>query len=379
MSPMRRFAIMAGLLAVGCSPEILNPIDDIGGEEVLPPGDQTPAETPDSGTRLTRKNLTGTVTWNVTFDETAKAAGATDCSYTRRYTGVENASRPWQCPSCEARFEAGVELIAGLDDCYTQVSDATPAPTEWLGYGGGPWFRGPGALLAEQGTATLTGATLHVENSVQDIEASVGGLLAFEVSGDLLLGEENGDPQHEFYAAEGYSCGWNQADTAPYDGDYVLEIGGLLPDGIFKDRCEDNVRLHDFAGSYLVVNMGAMDCPPCRSMAAVEDMFVEELAAEGIDVHVITLLAPSLSDTLGETTTAMLDEWTLVFDLHSPVLADRGWGLSVFAPAIGDETGYPSWTIVAPDLTVLEFGTGFGTFQPFATTIRNHHAASGSR
>ena len=58
----------------------------------------------------TRATVSGEITWTVTFDETAKAAGATDCTYTRQYQGVEDRSAPWLCPACEVMFRADVQI-----------------------------------------------------------------------------------------------------------------------------------------------------------------------------------------------------------------------------------------------------------------------------
>lgn len=90
-----------------------------------------------------RKTMTGDATWQVTFDDVAKAAGATDCSYTRHYEAVEDRSARWLCPSCEIMFLADATLTDGLDTCFSQVSTSTPAKQEWLGYGGGTWWRSP--------------------------------------------------------------------------------------------------------------------------------------------------------------------------------------------------------------------------------------------
>jgi hypothetical protein len=81
----------------------------------------------------TRATVSGDITWQVTFDATAQGAGATDCSYTRHYEGVEDRSAPWLCPTCEAMFRADVEVTAGRQDCYAQVSSSDPAPVEWIG------------------------------------------------------------------------------------------------------------------------------------------------------------------------------------------------------------------------------------------------------
>ena len=81
-------------------------------------------------------------------------------------------------------------------------------------------------------------------------------------------------------------------------------------------------------------------------------------------------MAPSLSDVFGKTTKAMLTTWTENFELTSPVLADRAWGLSMFVPIFGAaETGYPSWVLVDPDLNVMETGNGFGGFEDLKTSI----------
>lgn len=358
----------------GCATEVLNPIDQLGegggGGDANPTtaGGNTGAGGGEPET-YTRQSISGDITWTVTFDADAKAAGATDCTYTRHYEGVEDGSAAWLCADCDKTYRTTVEVVDGLEDCYAQVTSADPATTEWLGLAAGAFRRGFGATMSEQGTATVDGAVIDIANDVADVEAPAGGTLAFEVRGQLATEEGEGDPLHGFRAPDSYACGWEKSDPAPYTGDYALTLGGVVPDGLFKDACEDTVRLHDLAGSYLVIDMAAMDCPPCRQMAALEEAFVADMAAQGIAVHVVTLLAPSLDDTLGETTTEMLTTWRDSYALTSPVLADRGWGLSVFAPAIGDGTGYPSWVIVDPELRVIDFDTGFQSFAPFKSAI----------
>lgn len=129
------------------------------------------------------------------------------------------------------------------------------------------------------------------------------------------------------------------------------------------------MRLHDFAGEYVIVDISAMDCGPCQSAAGSEEAFVEEMASAGIPVHVITLLAPSLSDTAGSPTQRQLQQWIDAFELSSPVLADRVWGLSVVGQPLGDNFGYPTFVVVSPELEVLEISTGFGSFDDMGATI----------
>jgi hypothetical protein len=324
---------------------------------------------------LKSKTIEGDATWNATFDATAKAAGATDCSYTRHYKGVEDESARWYCPTCDAIYAVDVTMPMGEKDCYSQFSSNPFPKKEWLGYANGKWFRGFGATMNELGTADVTATDVTWMNSslMQKDPAGMlfgGGSWDFQTSGKLTLGEIDGDPLHGFEAPQKYMCGWPKSDAPPYTGDYVLKKGAMLPDGILDDTCGEAVRFHDFKGEYLVVEMSARDCPPCQQMAKGEEAFVADMAAQGITVHILTLLAPSLSDVLGDTTPAMLKTWTKNYKLMSPVLADRGWGVSEFEPAIPmGSLGYPSWVIVDPNLNVVDFNSGFGSWDDFKTAI----------
>jgi hypothetical protein len=337
----------------------------------------TPSEGGSGGTMVPEPEpsyvatISGDAVWNVTFDAEALAAGATDCAYTRHYDGVEDASAPWRCPTCEIMFRAQVEMTAGAVGCYDQVSSATPAAEEWIGYGNGSWWRAQRGPLTEQGTVMDGASAVAWENFVPDVVVTAGGTLTFNVLGDFTLGQAEGDPLQGFHVPERYACGWPKADPPPYSGDYVLAVGETVPDGWLDDKCEETVRLHDFKGAYLLIDMSAIDCPPCQAMAANEEQFVSSMAAQGIEVHVITLLAPSLADVTGETTPFMLNNWTDTYGLSSPVLADRAWGLAIFMPAIPD-AGYPSWVLVDPDLKVIDFDTGFATFASYETAILAH-------
>lgn len=331
-----------------------------GGEGGVP--EMPPVEVP-------TQTVTGDLTWTVTFDDVAKAAGATDCTYTRHYEGIEDGSAAWLCPSCEVMFRADVTMTAGQADCFTQVATGAPGTFEWVGYGGGVWWRGIGGPMSDQGTAVVDEVGITTANTVIDLEAPVGGTMAFDVAGALTFGETIGDPMNGFYPPDVYACGWPKADPPPYTGDYLVTVGQTIPDGLFKDACDETVRLHDLKGAYLVIDMAAIDCPPCQAMANEEEAFVASMAAEGIDVRVVTMLAPSLTDTLGLTTTGMLQSWTDNFALTSPVLADRGWGLSMFIPLFGEGTAYPSWALVDPDLTVINTGVGYADFSEHEAAI----------
>lgn len=318
---------------------------------------------------LTRKTLTGDITWKVTFDADAKAAGATDCSYTRHYEASEDTSARWLCPQCEVMYLADVQMTAGATDCYPQVSSGAPAVSEWIGHGAGKLWRGIGGPMTDQGDVALDAAKLAIARTTLPTNAPNGGKLHFDVTGTLAVGEKEGDPLNGWIPPATYACGWPKADPPPYTGNYALKLKGAMPDGLFHDACGETVRLHDFKGSYLIVDMSAIDCPPCQTMAKQEEQLIADLAAQGIKANMVTLLAPSLSNPVGLTTTKMLNAWVTKFKLTTPVLADRGWGLSIFGGALGSQIGYPSLAVVNPQLEVLKIQSGFGNFDDIKAAI----------
>jgi thiol-disulfide isomerase/thioredoxin len=382
---MKLLASVLSLVAlsslVACGEESVDPQGSGGGATGQGGGAGTGGATSGSGgagggdaPAPMRQTIEGDVTWTVTFDDTAKAAGATDCTYTRHYVGVEDESRPWLCPDCDVLFHADVEMTAGADDCFPQVSpDAPPLTDEWIGFANGTYYRGYATTTA-QGTVAGTADAPTVANVVEAQMAPAGGTMTFDIAGAFTTAVEAGDPMHGFVAAKTYACGWPKADPAAYAGDYSAADGKTLPDGLFYDKCGDVVRLHDFKGKYLLVDMSARNCPPCQAMAGAEEQFKTDLAADGIEVEVITLMAPSLEDPLGETTKAMLTNWTNNYSLTGPVLADRGWGLAEFIPLYGDQVGYPSWVVTDPNLKILAGASGYDEFASAKTAI---HADAG--
>lgn len=305
--------------------------------------------------------IDGEITWQVLFDSDAEEAGLADCTYRRTYTGTEDRSSPWLCPECEVTFVADVEIVEGRS-CYDLISNYDPEPREWLGYSGGDWFRG-GAVnyrLSFQGAVDIEGAAVTTTYASEHYEHPDGGTFQLVVNGDLTLGEDHADPWHGLVPPPAYACGWPTANPPEFKGEYAFEVGRKLPDGVFLDRCEEPVRLHDFNGRYLVIDISALDCPPCQDKARGEHDFVANMAAADINVEVITLLAPSLSAPLDPAEPSVLNSWMLEFGLLSPVLADRGYGYWMGGEALGNDFGYPTSLTVGPDLKIIDIRSGFG-------------------
>lgn len=329
-------------------------------KEAAPVDTQAPA---------TRQTLSGSPVWSFDFDAEAEAAGQTDCGYPRTYTGVEDRSAPWICPSCELLFYASTEVERGPGTCFSMVNSGRIPDIEWIGYQDGAWYRSVDANFSERGPASYADGVLTISQTYAGADALRGGTYDLSIDGELSVGEEEGSTL-PYAAASSYSCGWPKADPPPYTGDYTLVEGQPLPDGLFQDECGDWVRLHDFAGNFLLIETGTLDCSACQQFAEGEAQFLADMEALGIPVTVVTLMSESLDVPASSVSASDLIAWREHFGLDSAVLSDRLWALSVVAPAVGSSYGNPSLVLADPELNVVQFGTGFPGFNYIKSAIR---------
>jgi hypothetical protein len=258
--------------------------------------------------------------------------------------------------------------------CYAQL-DADPySRAEILGWDAEAWYRAFGVnyLLLEQGTAVVTSTSVTTSNATDwaDLGEPGAGQYALQIDGTLERTQVPGDLLHGFDPPDSYACGWPKADLEPYTGNYGLHVGKLVPDGVFRDRCYEPVRLWDLTGTWLVIEISAMDCGPCQSAADGEAAFLADQAAAGIPTVAVTMLAPSLAAPNEEATVDDLDSWSSAFHLDdSPVLADRGWGLWLGVGALGDAFAYPTFIVVDPDRKVVATQVGFGSWDAIGAKI----------
>jgi hypothetical protein len=318
------------------------------------------------------ESLAGTITWRVDFDAAAEANGKVDCDYTRTYAAEEDRSAPWLCPDCAVVFRADATLTEGAD-CFASISTRAASGLEWIGWtDAGVFRRGPreNVPLTEQGRATVDAGTL---TTVNEVDSKVGDdQFHFLVEGTFTRGRTLADPLHGWRSPAAYACGWPVRGAPAYGGDWTVAVGTPVPDGIFRDACGEPVRLHDLVGGrFVLIDVSAFDCGPCRAMAAGETAFVEGMAAEGIEVEVVTLLAPTLSAVLDPTPTTLLEQWRDSYELHGPVLGDRGWGYALVSPATPDGSlSYPTSLLVSPDGVVIDVHVGFGSWTTWEDLLR---------
>lgn len=330
-----------------------------------PAADPTEATAP-PGEAPAVQSISGSATWDVEFDDTAKTGGAVDCSYTRTYVGSEDRSAPWLCPDCTAVFRADVQMSDPDRACYDQISAALE-PSEWLGYSDETWFREQreNFALAPQGEVDWSDDTLLTSYETDWERMSTPGRFKLTVTGAYAISTGGPDPLFDFRPpADAYACGWPRLHPARYPGPWALREGEIVPDGWFQDVCEESLRLHDLKGAYLVIEISARDCPPCQEMARTSHLLKAAMPA-GAELEIVTLLAPSLGGVLDPTSTRQLQEWIDAFEVDHPVLADRGWGFWLGTDALGAPTfGYPMVIVVDRQLRVLDIDTGFGGWEP---------------
>lgn len=323
--------------------------------------------------------VSGGATWNVDFGADAEAAGYVDCAYARAWTGgLQDLSAPWLCPGCgDAVWRADAAVTEGRA-CYDRIASRAPSPLEWLGAADGSFWRASRQHLLMTAQGGLTGdasaATFVHDTEFTFTDADGTDLAAtFHIEGALTFGTGEGDPLWGMRAPPSYACGWPRRDGPAYAGDYVVDVGTTLPDALMADQCGQPVRLEDFIGTWLVIDVSARDCGPCQQMATDAPAFLADRAAAGVPVRTITLLAPSLSDTLGITSKDQLVEWADGFGLEDPVLSDRGYGMWVLGAGAermtGEDFGYPTWVVVGPDGKVRGANVGYGGWDAIGAVI----------
>jgi thiol-disulfide isomerase/thioredoxin len=323
---------------------------------------------------------TGEITWVAIFDEEAEQQGASDCQFTRRYTAAEDRSVPWLCPGCEGVLDTWGEVAEG-EDCALAVSGSAGPSHERFGWDAARVWRG--ADLAASGElsyspmAVLGQRDAAAPQTLSFVGYAQQGTVQLLAEGWFELEQLSADPWNGMAPPPGYACGWPHADPPPYEGAWTLSSGDQLPDGWFKDGCGEPVRLHDLAGRYLVVDIGASDCAPCQWMAAETGELLRELRGLGIPVESVSLLSRSLGAPLEPASTEELAAWSELWNLGSPVLGDRGWGYAMSETRWPEDFAYPTWLVVSPAFEVLGTGQGYGGSEPLRDLVVSHWAQQG--
>ncbi len=338
--------------------------------------------------------LESTVTWSLDFDGAAEAAGFVDCAYTRTYVGLQRVDLPHICPGCDFIVEGDAVMTEGFADCYEPIFGGTETRTETWAIQGMDVHRRSGSqtVLPEDPLTTLEtasgdGAPVPLswdsEYTVNDEAGDPAGLMALRATGTILW---EADPSTQIEEAFGprataYACGWECNDPGTLDGTYPLAPGEVLPNFRLDDQCGEAVDIHDFYGSYVVLDSAQSDCGPCLSMADEAEAFRAKMTTDGIPVRLIPLLGNGLGDVTGTPSPEVHQAWVDRFEPIDPVLADRGWGYAALSKYLPEHSGtdiaFPAWIVIAPDMTVIEGAVGFSSWDTIEAIIRADWIARG--
>ncbi len=375
-------------LAFACAPETDKPADaddTAAGDTAADTGDTVdtgpscveepaPPETKDTGAApRAAATLTGSITWTLSFDEAAEAAGYVDCTYTREYAQTEVGDQGYLCPACSTLTTGLGVMTEGYEDCFLQISTAEAERVEHLGLGevdgGVHLFRSGSENVALGDMGPVTGDAPLAVGWEDESELEEGGVMLLAAVGELTLGVDEATLLEDVNGArtEPYTCGWPQNNPGGPNPTWEVTDGELFPNVRLEDQCGEPVDLWDFRGFYLVIDSSAPNCGPCQAMAEGAEAFKARMEAACVPVELITLLNESLSAINQPASAEVQAAWVEEFGLTSPVLADRGAAYALFPAYLGIESGmsYPAVILVDPDGRVFHGATGFGDWAEF--------------
>jgi hypothetical protein len=348
----------------GTSTDSGTPTDSGDTEDTFPPDTQDAVR------------LTGQATWTLIFDEEAEANGFFDCSYSRSFEGLQYLDQPYLCADCEVQTGGTATMTEG-EDCFAQISSAGPVRYEAWGFSQEGFFRSSpenqrlGELseitLAEEGGETPIGW-------VSDYDITEGGTMNLAAEGSFSWSV---DPETQLEIPGSghsgpYTCGWPQNDPGDLELDYTLADGSVFPNVHLRDQCGEQLSIWDLYGRYLIFDNTQPDCAPCRNMAESAEAFVDQMAGQGVEVMMVSLMGNGLSEPWVEPSEEMVDAWVDAYGIEDPVLADRGFGYGLMPPYFDFDYGFPAWMIVAPDMTLIVGNVGFTSWDPMESIILEH-------
>ena len=338
--------------------------------------------------------LESTVTWTLDFDADAEAAGWTDCAYTRTFAGTQRLDIPHVCPHCDVLTEGEATMTEGFDDCYEPLFGGTQTRSESWGYAGSSLFRRTGVQLplsdeplAEFGALSGDGTPVDVawdsEYGVNDDDGNEVGTFTLAAAGTVAWQADPTTPLTDPFGprAAPYACGWECNDPGTLSGAYPLAPGAVMPNFRLDDQCGEGVDIHDFYGSYIVLDSAQDDCGPCLQMAEQAEAFRADMTDAGIPVRLVPLLGNGLGEVNGTPSPTTHAEWVDRFQPHDPVLADKGWGYAAIGRYLADhedrDISWPAWIVVGPDMRVIAGSVGFSSWDRIGTIITDDWAARG--
>ena len=344
-------------------------------------GDDASGNEFESGETQSAVVVQGEVTWALDFNEDAELQGYWDCEYSRTYVGTQFLEMPYLCPDCNVQVEGTAVMDDNLD-CYAQISsDPQAERTEYWGFGPDSFHRAslPQAPLGQ--IAELEGVEEGVPIALSwesEYTIGEGASFALRAAGGMSYSiDESVRISSGWQASPSeYACGWPKNDPGDLVLDYQLAEGAVFPNVQLEDQCGELLSLWDLYGRWLVLDSSQPDCAPCRTMAEGAEDFVAEMAAEGVDVMVVSLIGAGLSEPYATPDAQTFTGWVGDYGLQDPVLYDRGFAYALFPGFIeaysGDSFGFPTWLVVDPQMNLVHGNVGFSSWDDVKTVIASN-------
>jgi hypothetical protein len=369
-------------LLIACSGDKADDVQDSGtpvdSGSVTDSGDTNPVDTQDTAPPETQDAIlvSGHATWTLQFDTDAEANGFFDCTYTRTFEGIQYLDQDYLCPECTAQTGGTATMTDGAD-CFEQISTAGPVRYEAWGFSDTGFYR---SSPENRALGELTEITLAAEGSetpidwTSDYDITAGGTMNIAALGGFTWTQSAATQIEKPGTGHNgpYTCGWPQNDPGTLELDYVLADGSTFPNAYLRDQCGEQVSIWDLYGRYLVIDNTQPDCGPCQNMANTSEDFISEMATQGIEVMMVSLMGKGLSEPWVEPTDQTMNEWVEAFGLKGPVLADRGFGFGLMPPYFEDDYGFPAWMVVGPDMRIVTGNVGFSSWDAVKSIIETH-------
>ena len=158
-------------------------------------------------------------------------------------------------------------------------------------------------------------------------------------------------------ADTGPDCPWEPPEanswysSAPPEGlcGQGFENGQVIPDMDAVDQHGDPVKLWQFYGQLIMLDLSAEWCGPCQELAEHVDETAEDYVDDGVEY--ITVIISSTNSQVPPTHTDV-QEWSDYFHITQPVLADtEGWWRQLFPTG---SAALPRLILVGRDMRIIE-------------------------
>lgn len=346
-----------------------------------PKPEETPIPEDSEVVELTDDAYAATLTG--TFDWTMETRGQ-ECTFSFDYEGARQIDWPWLCASCDLLFFGTATLTDG-EDCRSAYNDLehgdeTASWPQVIGLdtaNGSVWLSPEVREVNFEAQAGLTIAEgTEIVMDTPETATFGGGSRSYKITGSLRYELDRSTVLPDPFPPrnEPYACGWPQNNPGDLPLDYATNVGETFPNVRLPDQCGDEVDIWDFTGSYLLIEVAQLDCGVCQLMAEDEAEWVSSMRAEGIDVHVITLMGKTLSDAKLTPSPERVQDWIDTYGLTDPVLADKGVGPALFSYFLAEYAqsvlGSPSMVLVNPEMTIFDGTVGFDSWDDLTERFR---------